>query len=182
MIPERIGIEQRPAIVATRARPGDWEGDTVVSGKRTRSPVVLAVLQERSTRLLVAQLLPNLRPAAFTAATLAMLEGKQTHTLTLDNGIENKHWQHIPAATGAGVYFCAPYSSWQKGSIEHANKLLRRYLPKGCDLSAYSQAQIDDFVLKINKKPRRCLGYKSALELSVEKGVATAEASGALRG
>jgi IS30 family transposase len=171
MIPERVSIAERPLVVATRARPGDWEGDTVVSGKRTRSPAALAVLQERSTRLLVARLLPNLRPATFTAATLAMLEGKQAHTLTLDNGIENKQHQRITAATGAEIYFCDPYSSWQKGGVEHANKLLRRYLPKGCDLGTYSQAQIDDFVLKLNKKPRRCLGYKSSLELAVEKGL-----------
>lgn len=58
-----------------------------------------------------------------------------------------------------------PYSSWQKGSIEHANKMLRRYIPKGSDLRTLTQDQIDHFVAAINNKPRRCLGYRSALEL-----------------
>ena len=130
MISGRIGIEQRPAVVDTRSWPGHWEGDTLVSGKRTRSLGAVAVLQERTTRLLVARSLPNLKPDVFAAAATVALHGKQATTLTLDNGIENRHWQTIAAATGAEVYFCDPYSSWQKGSIENANKMLRRYLPK----------------------------------------------------
>ncbi|MGH2480915.1 MAG: IS30 family transposase [Ktedonobacteraceae bacterium] len=171
MIPDRVSITERPAIVATRERPGDWEGDTVVSGKRTRSRAVLAVLQERSTRLLRARLLPNARPATFSTATVAMLRGKQVHTLTLDNGIENKQHQRIAAATGAKVYFCDPYSSWQKGSIEHANKLLRRYLPKGCDLGQFDQSFVDAVCDRLNKKHRKILGYKSALQCTYEKGL-----------
>jgi transposase, IS30 family len=100
-----------------------------------------------------------------------MLAGKLRLTLSLDNGIENKQHRSITDATGADVYFCDPYSSYQKGGVEHANKMLRRYLPKGCDLSVYTQEQIDRFVLTINSKPRRCLGYKSALELADEKGI-----------
>jgi IS30 family transposase len=100
-----------------------------------------------------------------------MLANKRALTLSLDNGIENKQHKGITAATGAVVYFCDPYSSYQKGSVEHANKMLRRYLPKGCDLSQFTQAQVDDFVIRINRKPRRCLGYKSALQCAEEKGI-----------
>ncbi len=171
MIPNRISITERPTVVDGRTRPGDWEGDTVVSGKNTHAKEALAVTQERLTKLIGARLIPNLKPASFTKATNGMLAGKLTRTLSLDNGIENKEHKDISSATGAAVFFCDPYSSYQKGGVENANKMLRRYVPKGCDLSMFSQAQIDQFVLTINSKPRRCLGFKSAIQLANEKGI-----------
>jgi IS30 family transposase len=171
MIPDRASITERPQTVEDRQEPGHWEGDTVVSGKRTRSKAALAVTQERTTRLIGAMLIPNLKPESFTRATNGMLAGKLSLTLSLDNGIENKQHKDISSATGVAVFFCDPYSSYQKGGVENANKMLRRYLPKGCDLSKYTQAQVDQFVTTINSKPRRCLGYKSALQLAEEKGV-----------
>jgi len=171
MIPDRVSITERPAIASARERPGDWEGDTIVSGKKTHAKAALAVTQERTTRFITAQLVPDLKPESFTLAVVAMLDGKQAYTLSLDNGIENKQHQAITIATGANVFFCDPYSSWQKGGVENANKMLRRYLPKGCDLSKFTQAQVDSFVQIINNKPRRCLGYKSSLELAKEKRV-----------
>lgn len=171
MIPDRVSITDRPPSVEDRRQAGHWEGDTVVSGKRTHGKVALAVVQERTTRLLAATLIPDLKPESFTKATNSMLQNKLAHTLTLDNGIENKQHRGITDATGVQVYFCAPYSSHQKGGVEHANKLLRRYLPKGCDLGTYTQEQIDQFVTTINRKPRRCLGYKSALQYAREKGI-----------
>jgi IS30 family transposase len=171
MIPNRVGIEERPAIVAERGRPGDWEGDTIVSGKRTHSKAALAVVSERQTKLLGARLIPNLKPQSFTNATTTMLTGKLTHTLSLDNGIENKQHADITVATGVQVFFCDPYCSHQKGGVENGNKMVRRYIPKGCDVGRFSQTQIDTFVAKINNKPRRCLGYKSSLQLALEKGI-----------
>lgn len=171
MIPNRVSITERPPEASTRERPGDWEGDTVVSGKKTRSKAALAVAQERMTRLYGVTLIPNLKPASFTTATNGMLVGKLSLTLGLDNGIENKAHEGITEATGADVFFCDPYSSYQKGGIENANKMLRRYVPKGCDVSTFTQEQIDQFVLTINSKPRRCLGYKSAIQLAHEKGI-----------
>ena len=171
MIPNRVSIAERPAEANNRERPGDWEGDTVVSGKKTCSKAALAVTQERMTRLFGATLMPNLKPASFSTATNSMLANKLTLTLGLDNGIENKEHEDITAATGAAVYFCDPYASYQKGGVEHANKMLRRYIPKGCDINTFTQEQIDQFVLTINSKPRRCLGYKSALQCAHEKGI-----------
>lgn len=171
MIPNRVGIEERPAIVAVRGRPGDWEGDTIVSGKRTHSKAALAVVSERQTKLLGVRLIPNLKPQSFTNATTAMLRDKLTHTLSLDNGIENKQHADIAEVTGADVFFCDPYCSHQKGGVENGNKMIRRYVPKGCDVSRFSQAEINGFVAKINNKPRRCLGYKSSLQLAIEKGI-----------
>jgi transposase, IS30 family len=173
MIPDRVSLTERSLTVEDRQEPGHWEGDTVVSGKRTGGKAALAVAQERTTRLIGATLIPNLKPESFTRATTAMLANKQVRTLTLDNGIENKQHSSITDAAGVRIptFFCDPYSSWQKGGVEHANKMLRRYLPKACDLSKFTQAQVDDFVAKINNKPRRCLGYKSALQLAEEKGI-----------
>jgi len=171
MIAGRVSITERPAVATARERSGDWEGDTIVSGKKTHAKAALAVTQERTTKLIAARLMPDLKPASFASATVAMLENKLIHTLSLDNGIENKQHSVITKRTGATVYFTDPYSSWQKGGVENANKMLRRYLPKGCDLSKFTQAQVDGFVNLINNKPRRCLGYKSSLQLATEKRV-----------
>lgn len=171
MVPDRVSITERPTVVDLRERAGDWEGDTVVSGKRTGGKAALAVLQERQTRLLAVRLIPDLKPSSFSAAAIALLAEKQIHTLSLDNGIENRQHATITAATGAAVYFCDPYSSWQKGGVENANKMLRRYFPKGCDLSQFDQAFVDAVCDRLNKKPRKILGYKSALQLAVEKGI-----------
>lgn len=171
VIPDRIPLAGRPLGAANRTRYGHWEGDTMVSGKRTGSKAALAVTQERKTRLISAHLIPDLRPVSFAGAAAALLAGKKALSLSLDNGIENKQHKDITDAAGVQIFFCDPYSSHQKGGVENGNKMLRRYVPKGCDLSQFTQAQIDDFVAKINNKPRRCLGYKSALQLAKEKGV-----------
>jgi transposase, IS30 family len=172
-IPDRTSIHERPQEVKNRSQYGHWEGDTVVSGKHTRSTTSLAVIQERTTRYLTAQLIPNLAGETFSSAVNDMLAGKAATTLTLDNGVENREHRRITARTGAAIYFCDPYSSWQKGGVEHANRMLRGYLPKGCNLSKYDQRYVEWAVKRINNKPRRCLGYKTALELAVEKGVVT---------
>ncbi len=181
LIPDRVSIDARPRAATRRRAYGHWEGDCVVSGKRTGSKAALAVFVERKTRLVSAQLIPDMKPERFAAAATGCLAGKRALTLSLDNGQENRQHRAITAATGAKAFFCDPYASWQKGSVEHANKLLRAYLPKGCDLGMYDQAYVDACVARLNKKPRRCLGYISALELAYKKGVIT-RMGGALEG
>lgn len=171
VIPDRAPLTERPLGATNRTRYGHWEGDTMVSGKKTGSKAALAVAAERKTRLIGARLIPDLRPVSFADAATTLLVGKKTLSLTLDNGIENKQHRAISNAVGARAYFCDPYSSWQKGGVEHANKMLRRYLPKGCDLGRFDQAFVDAVVDRLNKKPRKILGYKSALQCAVEKGI-----------
>jgi IS30 family transposase len=171
MIPERIPIQERPVAVQDRTVAGAWEFDSVVSSKQSGSRYSLAVTLERSTRYLSVCVVPNLKPAAYAFAITNLLHGKLVTSLTTDNGIENKAHAAVTAATGAAVYFTDPYSSWQKGGVENGNKMLRRYFPKGTDFSTVTQNSVDQAVNTINNKPRRCLGYKSALELAVEKGV-----------
>lgn len=171
MIPERTPLQERPVAVLDRSIAGAWEFDSVVSSKRSGSRFSLAVTQERCSRYIGAQLVPNLKPVDYAHTITSLLQDKLVTSLTTDNGIENKTHAAITAATNAVVYFTDPYSSWQKGGIENANKMLRRYFPKGTNFSLITQPMIDQAVTTVNNKPRRCLGYKSAVELAVEKGV-----------
>jgi IS30 family transposase len=171
MIPDRNPIQERPVTALDRIQAGHYEYDSVVSSKRSGSTAALAVLVERTTRLVAVRLVPNLRPEPFARSIVRQLGSKVPLSLTTDNGIENKRHRLITEATGATVYFTDPYSSWQKGGVENANKMLRRYFPKGTDFSTISQSMVDRAVARINQKPRKILGYKSALQLAGEKGI-----------
>ena len=171
MIPSRVSVHERPVAALNRDDAGHYEYDSVVSSKRSGSTAALAVLVERSSRLVRAQLVPTLKPApyAHTIATLAI--GIKMHTLTTDNGIENRQHSLITKKTGAPVFFTDPYSSWQKGSVENANRMLRRYFPKGTNFATVTQTDVDYALTRINNKPRKILGYKSSLQVAKEKGL-----------
>lgn len=171
MIPDRISITERPEAIDNRIQPGHLEFDSVVSSKRSGSKYALAVIQDRTTRLVRAKLVPNLKPRGYSKVILSLTKGLKILSLTTDNGIENKDHQSITKNTGAPVFFTDPYSSWQKGGVENANKMIRRYFPKGTDFSKITQAQVDQAIALINQKPRKILGFKSAIQCSVEKGL-----------
>lgn len=171
MIPDRTSLMERPVAAADRLESGHYEYDSVVSSKHSHSTFALAVLVERTTRLVSARVLPSLRPIPFAESIIGQLGKQQAHSFTTDNGIENKQHRLITEQTGAMVYFTDPYSSWQKGSVENANKMLRRYFPKGTDFSLVSQLMVDRAVARINQKPREILGFKSAVQLAIEKGI-----------
>lgn len=167
LIPNRVGIACRSAGATNRSRGGHWERDTMVGRKGT--PGGLATAQERKTRLVSALKVESMRSSEHLAADQTMFEGMKTLSISRDNGIENREHK----ALGIPSFFCDPYSSWQKGGIENANKMLRRYFPKGTDFREVSQQEVDHAVRLINEKPRRILGYRSslaeALELSIIK-------------
>lgn len=171
MIPDRVSITERPVAALFRFESGHIEYDSVVSGKRSGSSYALAVLQDRTSRLVRAKLVPNLKPEPFARTIVGMTLGLRVATMTTDNGIENKQHKVITRATGSKVYFTDPYSSWQKGGVENANKMLRRYFPKGTNFSKVNQNQVDQALWTINNKPRQSLGYKSAVQCAVEKGL-----------
>ena len=129
------------------------------------------MLQERTTRSVGAGLALTLRPDPYAQAIVKLARDLRIRTMTTDNGVENKHHELITKKTGAPVFFTDPYSSWQKGGVENANKMIRRYFPKGTDFSTIDQAEIDEAVARINNKPRQCLGFKSAVQCAVEKGL-----------
>ena len=91
----------------------------------------------------------------------------KTLSITFDNGIENKQHRGL----GVSTFFCEPYSSWQKGGVENANKMIRHYFPKGTNFRLVSQKKVDEAIAIINNKPRRILGYKTALEVASACGI-----------
>ena len=167
LIPNRVDISRRFRGAENRTRYGHWEKDAVVS--RSGVSASLAVAEERKSRLLDARKVRNMSPVDHEIATRKMLSGKKSLSITRDNGIENTHHEE----TETPSFFCEAYSSWQKGSIENANKLIRIFFPKGTDFRFVTQEEVDQAVQMINEKPRRILGYRTAFEVAVTAGIIT---------
>lgn len=165
LIPDRIDISRRFKGADTRNRYGHWEKDAMVSRQGLTSS--LAVAHERRSRLVLAGKVKNLSPAEHEVATRRLLFGVKALSITRDNGIENsRHGE-----TGIPSFFCRPYASWQKGGIENANKLIRRFFPKGTNFREVTQQEVDEAVSLINNKPRKILKYKTALEVANAAGI-----------
>jgi transposase, IS30 family len=165
-IPNRVPIDCRPAAVEQRRQFGHWEGDSLVS---RQSSVALNTLVERKTRLLLLTQLDRKTAAATSQAILSRLEGwppNARRTLTLDNGTENSQHEKITASLGLRCYFAHPYASWERGTCEHTNGLIRWYLPKGTDFRNISQEQLAHIESLINNRPRKCLGFKTPIEVA----------------
>ena len=169
-IPNRIGIELRPPSVDTRREFGHWEGDALVS---RRSAAALFSLVERKSRLLRLTKLPRKGASEMVQAVLARLGGlppKARKTLTLDNGTENASHQEITQAIGLQCFFAHPYASWERGSNEQVNGLIRYYLPKGTDFGKITEAQLAEIESRLNHRPRKCLDFKLPLEVAATSG------------
>lgn len=160
----RISIDERPDIVDSKSRIGDWEGDTVI-GKGRKNAFVTMV--ERKTLFTVVKRIES-KHADITADALIasmMYLKASVHTITLDNGKEFAQHERIGNALDASVYFAHPYSSWERGINENTNGLLRRYFPKGTDFMMLSEEEIQTAVNKLNHRPRKTRGYKTPYEL-----------------
>ena len=165
MIPNRVGITERSAGANNRTRYGHTESDMIVGRKGT--PGGLTVTVERKGRFISARKMHSMKPDEHAEAEKIILLHTKTLSITRDNGIENRDHE----AVGIPSFFCDPYSPWQKGSVENANKMVRRYFPKGTDFREVSQKAVDDAVLLINEKPRRILGYRSAIAVAERVGM-----------
>jgi IS30 family transposase len=168
-----VSIRQRPPEVEDRAVPGHWEGD-LLGGARNS---YLATLVERHSRFTMLIKVPSKDTTVVVAALsqhVRKLPATLRRSLTWDRGLEMAQHKTFTMATDVKVYFCDPQSPWQRGSNENTNLLLRQYFPRGTDLSAYSQAQLDRVALRLNQRPRKVLGFQtpaSRLQASVASTV-----------
>lgn len=167
-IPDMASIDIRPVEAEDRLIPGHWEGD-LIKGASNRSSV--GTLVERSSRLVMLARLDD-------ATAPAVVEGfsrifnsvsePMKKTMTYDRGKEMSQHKILTDRTGVAVFFADPHSPWQRGSNENTNGLLRQYLPKGADLSIYSQDDLDAIAGMLNTRPRKIHGFRSPLEVYQE--------------
>jgi transposase, IS30 family len=165
-IVDAVPIGQRPPEAEGRLVPGHHEGDLIMGSKASNSAV--GTIVERTTGYLTVLPLHAGHDAASVADAiiehLSALPGWFAKTLTWDRGGELAQHARITAATGIGVYFADPHAPWQRGSNENTNGLLREYLPKGTDLSAWTPAQLQHIAAELNDRPRKRLGYHTPRE------------------
>jgi transposase, IS30 family len=164
-IPRMTPIAERPADVATRTVPGHWEGD-LLKGARNGSAV--GTLVERTTRLVLLARMDgtDARSAChgFTKK-LRHVPAPLRQTLTYDRGKEMAEHERLAQRLAIRVFFADPYSPWQRGTNENTNGLLRQYLPKGTDLSGYTQRELNTIAHRLNTRPRKCLNFATPLEV-----------------
>lgn len=165
VIPHRVDISERPCGATNRTRFKHFERDTMVGKKGTGGG--LAVGYERKARLVLALKVNSMRPREHALVDRIMFGAVEALSITRDNGLENRYHEQLAISS----FFCRPYASWQKGGVENANKMLRRYFPKGTDFSKVSSEEIAHVVSIINHKPRKSLGYRSALAVAQEAGI-----------
>jgi len=163
----RVFIEKRPRIVAKKQRFGDWEGDFIVSNKTGKG--VLIVLYERKAMYVIIKKITARSCAVVNRYIREMTGGFVCfNSLTIDNDISFRRHEELSGLLGAPVYFCHPYHSWEKGGVENINKLIRQYIPKGSDISGYSDEYIREIETKLNHRPRKSLNYKTPLEVMLK--------------
>ena len=164
-IPNMTSIAERPANVATRIVPGHWEGDLL---KGARNTSAIGTLVERTTRLV---LLARMEGTDATSARqgftkkLRHVPAALRKTLTYDRGKEMAEHEQLAQRLTIQIFFADPHSPWQRGTNENTNGLLRQYLPKGTDLSGYTQRELNAIAHRLNTRPRKCLDFATPLEV-----------------
>ena len=162
-IPARVSIRERPPEAEGRQEAGHWESDTVL-GRGGR----LATHVDRASRYVLIGRMADGRAAEFNAASIRRfrkMPAKYRRTLTADNGSEFVEHQALGRRLGFKTYFADPYSSWQRGTNENTNGLLRQYLPKGSDFSRRTPQRVARIERELNNRPRKCLGYRTPAEV-----------------
>jgi IS30 family transposase len=167
-IKDMQSIHIRPPEIEDRVIPGHWEGD-LIKGEGNRSSV--GTLVERTTRFVVLAKMDNAGTKSVVDSFSAVLNREPQalrKSMTYDQGREMHGHKILTERTGVQIYFADPHSPWQRGSNENTNGLLRQYMPKGSDLSIYSQEELDAIALSLNTRPRETLGWKTPLAVYTE--------------
>ena len=167
-IANAISISQRPVEAEKRLEYGHWESDTVL-GKRKTGCIGTHV--ERKSGFLIAFKLEHRRDNLFNQATeraFSLIPSELKKSLTVDNGSEFYSHEDLKTRTNMVIYFCDPYSPWQRGTNENTNGLIRQYFPKGTSFADISEERLAKVVDLINSRPRKRLGYKTPLEIFME--------------
>jgi len=162
-IPRRRSIEERPALVEARARIGDWEADLILGKERQG---VALTLTERKSRFTLLRTFPDKRAQPITQGIIDLLKWHgRVRTITFDNGKEFAGHEEIAAALGVDCFFAHPYASWERGTNENTNGLIRQYLPRSRNLKAVSAEEENMIIDKLNLRPRKCLGFRTPYEV-----------------
>ena len=164
---DRTSIDQRPKYIEDRQESGHWEGDLMIGRKQSSC---IGTLVERKIRYTLLVKLPNRKSyvvASAFASKLKHLPDDFKKSLTYDNGIEMAKHKTFKKRTGMTVYFAHPYSSWERGTNENTNGLVRRFYPKKTDFNLISQKQLDVFQEKLNNRPRKVLGFYTPKEIFI---------------
>lgn len=161
----QVSIDDRPRHIDNREEVGHWEGDLVI-GKDNKSAI--GTIVERKTRFTLILKLSSKKAdevADKFSKVLNKLNFKHKKSMTYDNGIEMARHEKITKLTGMKIYFAHPYSSWERGTNENTNGLIRRYLPKGTDFKTINETQLQIIQEKLNNRPRKIIGYKTPTEM-----------------
>jgi len=171
-IPNRVSIDDRPTIVDQRERLGDWEGDTMVG--KARSGYVLTNVDRASRYLVTRKLRRPTAQGVQNALYHAMrrLPKSKRRTETFDNGREFAGHETLSRLLKMAVYFAHPYSSWERGTNENTNGLLRQYLPKSRDFGSLTDCELASYTWQLNNRPRKCLNYRTPAEVFHQRRVA----------
>lgn len=161
-IPDQVRIDKRPSIVEKRKRLGDFEGDTII-GRSHKGAIVTLV--DRTSRFLIAGTSPTKQASEVTDIILEILDGYHVNTITYDNGKEFAGHREIAERTSSKSYFAYPYHSWERGTNENTNGLLRQFFPKGSDLRSIDPKDLCAATENLNHRPRKVLGGKSPYEV-----------------
>jgi len=163
-IKDRISIDERPSIVDSKKRIGDWEIDTII-GKNHKG-ALLSIVERKSKFTLIAKLQEkSAEMAANAAIDLLKPFANKVLTITADNGKEFADHKHINKSLKADVYFAHPYHSWERGLCENTNGLIRQYFPKGSDFNPIKQKHVQMVMDRLNNRPRKLLGYRTPNEV-----------------
>jgi len=169
-LPGKRHISERPPEVEDRQIPGHWEIDSIMGNDHGRHSALTVV--ERMTGYLQIGKLTRHCAADATVRTIELIarQPERFKTITADNGTEFHSYKDIEAATGVPFYFATPHHSWERGTNENTNGLIRQYLPKRTSMANVTQADCDAIAAKLNSRPRKRLGFRTPEECYVQTG------------